>query len=290
MVGNIVDVGWATIKSGCLPITGCGIFRSGLSLGVPSLGLRFEVSGGWGCGFTGFSSRRYWVSGLGSKIVVFQFLVFQVCYSRFWCSRFGAPRFGIPGLVSQAFLSHILVSRSRTLFFEEFICPELTLNVGFAEVRLKSSCSVSVRFISSSPEAEFLDVIGKKVLWVFPPWYSQSPLLSDLLSPPPLQKWFEIGFQCNKHRIRKPQYWEYSSLCLETSVKLYVHEFGFSCLSCPWWKPCMNRSRIHERTISQTFLGIFLRVLGPGFPYTMFTFQTSFKPLFLKRGGGGTMR
>ncbi len=23
MVGNIVDVGWATIKSGCLPITGC---------------------------------------------------------------------------------------------------------------------------------------------------------------------------------------------------------------------------------------------------------------------------
>jgi hypothetical protein len=24
MVGNIVDVGWATIKSGCLPITGSG--------------------------------------------------------------------------------------------------------------------------------------------------------------------------------------------------------------------------------------------------------------------------
>jgi hypothetical protein len=25
MVGNIVDVGWATIKSGCLPITGIAL-------------------------------------------------------------------------------------------------------------------------------------------------------------------------------------------------------------------------------------------------------------------------
>jgi hypothetical protein len=44
-----------------------------------------------------------------------------------------------------------------------------------------------------SPEAEFLDVIGTKVLTLknFPPCFSQSPLLTDFTpaSHPP-QKWF----------------------------------------------------------------------------------------------------
>ncbi len=32
----------------------------------------------------------------------------------------------------------------------------------------------------------------------------------------------------SKHCIRKPQVWELSRPCPETSTKLYVHEFGFS--------------------------------------------------------------
>jgi hypothetical protein len=43
-----------------------------------------------------------------------------------------------------------------------------------------------------------------------------------------------------------------------------------------------SRSRIRERTISLRFLGIILRVLDLGFPYTMFTLQTRLKPLLLK--------
>ncbi len=34
-----------------------------------------------------------------------------------------------------------------------------------------------------------------------------------------------------KHYIRKPQVWELSRLCPETSTILYVHEFGFSAYS-----------------------------------------------------------
>jgi hypothetical protein len=51
-----------------------------------------------------------------------------------------------------------------------------------------------------------------------------------------------------------------------------------------------NRSRIHERTISLRFLSIILRVLRLRFPYTMFTLQTSLKPLLLKTGGGGGVK
>ena len=49
----------------------------------------------------------------------------------------------------------------------------------------------------------------------------------------------------------------------------------------------LHRGRIHERTISLTFLGIILRVLRLEVSYTMFTLQTSFKPLLLKGWGGG---
>ncbi len=45
------------------------------------------------------------------------------------------------------------------------------------------------------------------------------------------------------------------------------------------------RSWIHERTISLRFLCIILRVLRLEVPYTMFTLQTSFKPLLLKGRG-----
>jgi hypothetical protein len=55
-------------------------------------------------------------------------------------------------------------------------------------------------------EAEFLDIIGTKLLRVFLlAIQSQSPLLTEFYSPPPLkQKWFKTGLEC-KHCIRKPQ-------------------------------------------------------------------------------------
>jgi hypothetical protein len=50
--------------------------------------------------------------------------------------------------------------------------------------RLFSECNIS------TPEAEFLDVIGtKQILKSFPLWYSQSPILND---PPFKQKWFVL--------------------------------------------------------------------------------------------------
>ncbi len=63
-------------------------------------------------------------------------------------------------------------------------------------------------------------------------WYKSTkefpPLLFIVTSakgfnpPPPWTKWFEAGLSCN-HCIRKPQVWELSRLCPETSTKL----FGF---------------------------------------------------------------
>jgi hypothetical protein len=46
----------------------------------------------------------------------------------------------------------------------------------------------------------------------------------------------------------------------------------------------LPRSRIHERTILLSFLGIILRVLRLDVSYTIFTLQASFKPLLLKVG------
>ncbi len=44
----------------------------------------------------------------------------------------------------------------------------------------------------------------------------------------PLSLWF-------KKSLQKPQFWELSRLCQETSTKLYVHELGF------WTAFCKNR-------------------------------------------------
>jgi hypothetical protein len=64
-----------------------------------------------------------------------------------------------------------------------------------------------VQLSTVGKEAEFLDVIGTKVLRVFfltKLLYSQSPLLT-IFTPPSLSisEWFETGLQC-KHCIRKP--------------------------------------------------------------------------------------
>ncbi len=44
--------------------------------------------------------------------------------------------------------------------------------------------------------------------------------------------WLETDLWC-KNCIRKPQVWELSRLCSETSTKFYVHEFGFC--KCWYW-------------------------------------------------------
>ncbi len=62
-----------------------------------------------------------------------------------------------------------------------------------------------------------------------PSCYSQSPILTDFTPPPQFSK-SGLKLVCNvntKHYIRKPQAWELSRLCPETSTKLYVHDFGF---------------------------------------------------------------
>jgi hypothetical protein len=51
-----------------------------------------------------------------------------------------------------------------------------------------SKTKVGKYTIHLETEAEFLDVIGNKVLRSFPPSYSQSPLIILLE-----QKWFETG-------------------------------------------------------------------------------------------------
>ncbi len=115
----------------------------------------------------------------------------------------------------------------------------------------------------SRPRGRILRQKSGQILKRFPPWYSQSPLqlcleisissnsgnLLRMFSnsrnllcistvrlmytvkkkgekpdrkpyPPPPSIWF-------KKSIQKPQVWELSRLCPETSTKLYVHEFGF---------------------------------------------------------------
>ncbi len=52
-----------------------------------------------------------------------------------------------------------------------------------------------------------------------------------LYSPPPPPPWAKVfwNWVVCKHCIWKPQVWELSRLCPETSTKSYVHEFDFSC-------------------------------------------------------------
>ncbi len=83
---------------------------------------------------------------------------------------------------------------------------------------------VNVHYIAHNTEAEFFDVTGTKVLRVFLLAIHSHLYYQILLPPPPLsKKCFKTGLLCN-YCIRKPQVWEFS----ETSMKLYVHEFGFS--------------------------------------------------------------
>jgi hypothetical protein len=80
-------------------------------------------------------------------------------------------------------------------------------------------------------KVEFLDVIGTKVSRVFLlSIHTRSHLYKRILlhpPPPPLSK-SGLKLVCNVNIVlRKPQVWELSILCPETSTKLYVHEFGF---------------------------------------------------------------
>ncbi len=79
----------------------------------------------------------------------------------------------------------------------------------------------TVQRTGHSTEAEFLDITWTIAFKSFPPCYSQSPLLTDYTSPSLEQKCFETDLWW------KPQVWEHSRSCPKTSMKLYVHEFGF---------------------------------------------------------------
>jgi hypothetical protein len=71
----------------------------------------------------------------------------------------------------------------------------------------------------------------EKVLRIFTLCYSQSALLTDFTPSPPTplppSPPSKSGLKLVKHCLQKPQVWELSRLCPETSIKLYVHEFGF---------------------------------------------------------------
>ncbi len=132
--------------------------------------------------------------------------------------------------------------------------------------RWASSCSVSTFkrhcfsvwiFITIGTEAEFLSLKS------FPSCYSQSPLASPwdfyffkLTQTLTIvlysvhrkgerrETWYKtIENLCCKKSIKKPQVWELSRLCQETSTKFYVHEFGFWTVSqleltayCIYWE------------------------------------------------------
>ncbi len=92
----------------------------------------------------------------------------------------------------------------------------------------------------------------EKSLQSFPSCYSQSTLLADFTPPSPWRKSC-LKLVCNRLCIRKPQVWELSRLCQETSTKLYVHEFGF------WILPCYLRLEC-EFTTTAVFLKRILQI------------------------------
>ncbi len=122
---------------------------------------------------------------------------------------------------------------------------------------------------SSWTEAELLDEIQTKVLKVFllaiqshlysfalrflslkthaTPYSFYSALLYTICKEERRKNWYKttpysLGF---KKSMQKPQVWELSRLCPETSKKLYVHEFGF-------WTGCQSES--HARAFDFCFI------------------------------------
>ncbi len=78
-----------------------------------------------------------------------------------------------------------------------------------------------------------------------------------------------------------------SLICIQSYISQKLSVFSpvfLSILTTPWCTLCSSRSRIHERKISLGFLGIIFWVLrlDVSIYCTMFTLQTSFKPLLLK--------
>ncbi len=92
----------------------------------------------------------------------------------------------------------------------------------------------------ATTEAEFLDVIGIKVLWVFPPWYSQQPLPTDFTPRPPLIK-SGLKLVCNvnivNRNLKSENFHDYTLL---TTAKSFCTA-PFSFLSCG-----VHCSRLHE--------------------------------------------
>ncbi len=99
-----------------------------------------------------------------------------------------------------------------------------------------------VKLCNIRAEAEFLNVIGTKVSSLL---FTVTSTNGLYVPPPPAKvvwNWFVMS---TLYCIRKPQVWELSRLCTETSTKLYFHEFGFRFPLCTWEFKIGTTVRVH---------------------------------------------
>jgi hypothetical protein len=120
-----------------------------------------------------------------------------------------------------SFISHFVINYVVQYFYSILLCKK----------NPQKMCILGKTWLIQHDSAIRGRILGRnwdKKLKSFPPYYSQSLLLTDLVPPPLpiLLKWFETDLQYT-HCIQKPQAWELSRLCPEFSTKFYVYEFGF---------------------------------------------------------------
>ncbi len=119
-------------------------------------------------------------------------------------------------------------SGSRTERMPQISSYGLTMKGSWPMLWYMYSWIIFDALVKTCPEAEFLVVIGTKVLRVFLlAIYSHAPLPMDFTPLPPTPSKSGLKLVCNLNMYCIPQVWELSRLCPETSNKLYVHEYGF---------------------------------------------------------------
>ncbi len=122
--------------------------------------------------------------------------------------------------------------------------------------------------------------------------------------------WFNHRWACNHHHVfcagRRFSIFTQGAPTSPKPLKIFFCGFLKSTCALKKWRYCVTAdegmthrlilfmtpppplhwSRIHEcAIISLRFLGIILTVVSPEVPFTVFTLQTGFKPLFIKGGG-----
>ncbi len=98
-----------------------------------------------------------------------------------------------------------------------------------------------------------------------------------------LQGKLQIDYITSVNRIKN--FGRLKTPFLDPDLCLYCKKYIAFCTCSPISNRSWTGGRIHERTTSVRFLGIIWRVLRLRFLCTMFTLQTSFKPLLLKGAG-----